>query len=417
MKKTFLNFFDFLGKELLNQTWFFLCLLILVSFFLRIWHLGAIKEPIFDEVYFVAFAKNYLTHVSFFDIHPPLGKLILAIGIKIFGDNQFGQRIMPAIFGTALIPLGYLAAKELMAKAKLNRAKIVGLFTALILTLDGMLLVYSRVGLMDIFLVFFIVLSFYLFLKFANTQKILYLFFSGVAVGLAASVKYNGALLILIFLIIILVRKIPFLKNLLYFVLFLGLVPIIIYLSFFLFNFPLNNQFLHEVLNWHIQSFNYNLTLTEGHPYASKWWGWFLLLRPIWLYFKDLNGQYIGVDGIGNPLLWWSAIVVLPLLIWGVFKRSKVNLIILSSFLIFCLFWAFFSRVLFQYHAIPAFTFLAFGIAYWLERLLQVKSGNILVAVYFLAVLAIFIYFLPIWMGLPISSANFYHHIWLKGWI
>lgn len=418
-KIKFKNILGFISKEILEQTWFFVILITLACFVIRIWQLAAIKDQIFDEVYFVEFAKNYLSGKTFFDIHPPLGKLILALGIKMF-SGQFGWRIMPAIFGTLLIPLGYLAAKELMmtsAKTNIKSAKIAGLFAALILAFDGMLLVYSRVGLIDIFLVFFVLLAFYLFLKFANTDKTIFIFLTGIALGLAASIKYIGSLIFLVFIVIIIVKKIKILKNLWRFFIFLIIIPITIYLSFFVFNFPLNSQFLSEVYNWHKQTFNYNLNLTEGHPYASKWWGWFLLFRPIWLYFKDSNGKYIGVIGMGNPLAWWSSIVVVPLLVWGSIKKSKKCIIILSSFLIFWLFWAFFSRVLFMYHAIPSFVFLALGTSLWLEKFSREKYGKILVSVYFTVLIVLFIYFLPIWIGSPISSVDFYHRIWLKGWI
>jgi len=287
----------------------------------------------------------------------------LALGIKIF-DAEIGWRIMPAIFGAALIPLGYLSGKELAGPPATpehsdgGRGKIVGIFTALIIAFDGMILVYSRLGLIDIFLSFFILLSFYGFLKFANSKKTIFLFLAGISLGLAASVKYIGALVLLIFLVIGIVKKVPFVKNLIKYFIFIVVLPAIIYIAFFLFNFPLNRQFIHELINWHYQSFNYNLHLSDGHPYASKWWGWFLLLRPIWLYFKDINNRFIGVVGLGNPLAWWSAIVVIPLLIWGAIKKSKTSIIILSSVLIFWLFWAPFSRVLFMYHAMPAFIFL-----------------------------------------------------------
>src|SRR3990172_10365852 len=145
MMKIFNGLYTKSVKILLDHTWIFILVLTVASLLLRLWHLGYIKDQIFDEVYFVTFAKNYLTHVEFFDIHPPLGKLIIATGIKIFGDTQFGWRIMPAIFGTLMIPLMYLSGKELINKTA-------GIFAAIILALDGLFLVYSRSGLIDIFL-------------------------------------------------------------------------------------------------------------------------------------------------------------------------------------------------------------------------------------------------------------------------
>ncbi|KKQ72894.1 MAG: Glycosyl transferase family 39, partial [Berkelbacteria bacterium GW2011_GWB1_38_5] len=307
----------FFQKYWINIT---LTFIIIASLLLRLWHLGRIGDQIFDEVYFVKFAQNYLTGTSFFDIHPPLGKLIIAFGLKLFGDTSFTWRLMPAIFGTLLIILGYFTGKELSSKR-------VGLFTASIMGLDGMLLVYSRTGLIDIFLVFFILFAFYIFLKYINTQKLIYLILAGIAVGLAASVKYIGALILIVFLVMIFTRHLSLRKNFWKYFIFLILVPLGIYLAFFLFNFGTNNLFA-QVWDWQMQSLNYNIGLKDTHPYGSKWWSWFLLLRPIWLYFKETNGQITGVDGIGNPLSWWSSIIVVPLLIWGVSQKYKNQLIV-----------------------------------------------------------------------------------------
>ncbi|KKQ74550.1 MAG: Glycosyl transferase family 39 [Berkelbacteria bacterium GW2011_GWB1_38_5] len=402
LKKKFQYVFD--------RPWIIISLIVVLSLSIRLWHLGAVKEQIFDEVYFITFAKNYLSNTPFFDIHPPLGKLILAIGIKIFNGSEFSWRIMPAIFGTGLIVLGYFTGKELAGK-------IVGIFTAIIISLDGMFLVYSRAGLIDIFMIFFILFSFYCFLKFANSQKILFLILAGLFLGMAASIKYIAAMVFLTFIVIGIVKKIPFKKYFLHYLLFLIFLPVIVYLSFFIFNFGINKSFFNQVIEWHIQSFKYNLYLTEGHPYGSRWWSWFLLLRPIWLYFKDVNGKYVGIDGIGNPLAWWSSIIVIPLLIWGIYKKKKSNVIILAAFLIFLIPWAFFKRVLFFYHAMPSFMFLSIGISLWLAELWRAKKGKLFVYLYFVILLALFIYFLPIWLAIPIEPALFYHRIWLKGWI
>lgn len=398
------SLFDFFKKPVVA-----VALLTVFSFVIRIVNIHKIGDMIFDEVYFVNFAKNYLNGVSFFDIHPPLGKLILAVSIKFFGDTSTGWRIMPAIFGTFTIPLAYITGKEFMNKN-------VGLLFATILSFDGMLLVYSRTGLIDIFLVFFILLTFYFLLKFINTNKTLFLILTGISLGLAASIKYIGGLMLLVVIFTLIIKKIAAKKNLLRLILCLVIVPGIIYIAFFLFNFY-DNKFFYKVYEWHLQSFNYNITLTDTHPYASKWWGWFLLMRPIWLYFQDVNGKLVGVDGIGNPILWWSSIAVVPLLIWGTFKKYKHQLIILVGFLIFLLFWAPFSRVLFFYHALPSFIFLSLGLAIWLERLSKIPYGKIYLLIFLILTVASFIFFLPIYIGTPLQSDAFYHRIWLKSWI
>ena len=69
----------------------------LVSLALRLFNLGTPKGFVFDEVYYVDGARDYLAHgveVSGDDpefvVHPPVGKWLIALGIKLFGDNEFG---------------------------------------------------------------------------------------------------------------------------------------------------------------------------------------------------------------------------------------------------------------------------------------------------------------------------------------
>ncbi|MFM8868696.1 MAG: phospholipid carrier-dependent glycosyltransferase, partial [Candidatus Nanopelagicus sp.] len=118
-----------------------------------------------------------------FVVHPPLGKWLIGLGIKIFGDNEFGWRIAAAIIGSASVLLIYLIANLLF------NSKFLSLTAAALLSLDGLHLVMSRVALLDIFLMFFILLTFYLLLK--NN-----LWLSGVAIGLAGSTKWSAFFLL-----------------------------------------------------------------------------------------------------------------------------------------------------------------------------------------------------------------------------
>jgi dolichyl-phosphate-mannose-protein mannosyltransferase len=72
-------------------------------------------ETYFDEIYYVRSAEQYLHfQVPYEWTHPPLGKLIIASGISVFGFNPFGWRIMGVIFATLMIPLIYVLGKKLL---------------------------------------------------------------------------------------------------------------------------------------------------------------------------------------------------------------------------------------------------------------------------------------------------------------
>ena len=108
----------------------------------------------FDEVYFARSAEQYL-HGQIPDerTHPPLGKLIQASGIAIFGETPFGWRIMGVIFGTLLVPLMYLIGKKLFG------TWIAGFSAAFLFTFDFMHFTMARIGTVDTYVVFFSLLS------------------------------------------------------------------------------------------------------------------------------------------------------------------------------------------------------------------------------------------------------------------
>ena len=112
---------------------------------------------IFDELYFANDAHNDILGRDYFDPEPPLAKLIIAIGIKLFGFNSFGWRLMPALFGTALIPLMYLLARQLLT------VRFFAIAAGVLTAFDGLTFVESRTAVIDIIPITLVVLAYLLF--------------------------------------------------------------------------------------------------------------------------------------------------------------------------------------------------------------------------------------------------------------
>ena len=94
----------------------------LAALFLRTWKLGSPKGFVFDEVYYAQNANSLLHHgveldpktgAAQFIVHPPVGKWIIALGIKVFGYHEFGWRISAALVGTASIVMIFYIARRL----------------------------------------------------------------------------------------------------------------------------------------------------------------------------------------------------------------------------------------------------------------------------------------------------------------
>ncbi|WEK14803.1 MAG: phospholipid carrier-dependent glycosyltransferase [Candidatus Microbacterium phytovorans] len=152
----------------------------IVAAVLRLWNLGHPHVLVFDETYYVKDAwsqwvlgypatwpeganelfvsgqTDVFTTDPSFVVHPPLGKFLIGIGMWIFGpESSFGWRISAALFGTGCVLLLYLLAKSMTGS-------IVFAGTASgLLAIDGLGIVLSRVSLLDIFLTFFVLLTFW----------------------------------------------------------------------------------------------------------------------------------------------------------------------------------------------------------------------------------------------------------------
>jgi len=148
-----------------------LCLILLCifAFSVRVYQVGEIKSYIFDEVYHSITAKLITrndprayewwnapiepnTAVDW--LHPPLAKYTQAIGMKFFGETPFGWRISSVLFGTGVI---YLTAE--LARF-LFKDKRIGLLAGFLASMDGLLLVQSRLAMNDIHVTFLLLLMF-----------------------------------------------------------------------------------------------------------------------------------------------------------------------------------------------------------------------------------------------------------------
>ena len=87
-------------------------------------------------------------------VQPPVGKLAIAVGEWIYGLNPLGWRVAPALFGTLAVFIMCRIAR------RLTRSTLLGCVAGLLLSLDGLEFVLSRTGILDIFLMFFVLAAF-----------------------------------------------------------------------------------------------------------------------------------------------------------------------------------------------------------------------------------------------------------------
>ena len=394
---------------------------------LRLWRLNLPKGYIFDEVYYAKNAASLITDgvelneqgESEFVVHPPLGKWLIGIGIKLFGNNEFGWRVIAALVGSASVLLIYLIVQRLFNSLFLSN------IAAALFALDGLHLVMSRVALLDIFLMFFILLAFYLILR--ND-----LWLSGVVIGLAAATKWS-AVFVIPFLILLTVNIgganfATWGKRFSQFV----LTPLGIYLlswSGWIISSKgwardSGSNLFSSLWNYHVEIMNFHRGLTEQHTYAANPWSWLVLGRPTSFYYetpKNCGAQSCSQEilAIGTPILWWAGIFAIAITV-GLFiaNKDRVSAFILAGIAGTYLPWFFIqNRTTFYFYAIAIFPFIVLALINVFNWALNNQINRKFIYGFVIGVGFNFIYFLPIFIGINIPYVDWLARMWLPSWV
>lgn len=354
------------------KDWGYILGISIISFISRYLFLASPEEMVFDEVYHARAAGEYLRGLHPFEwVHPPLAKLLISVGVNIFGLNSFGWRIMPVIFGTLFIPVMYIFGKSLFEK------RVAGILAATIIAVDGVFFVQSRTAMTNIFATFFQLTSimfFWLYVqsdfhKEKSVKKYTFFALSGLFISLALSTRWTsmGALAFILGSMIwykllfnitiddvvkvnltplfekINKKQIPFL---ILFSIFFVLLPAIVYIISYIPFLTLNHT-VQDIIDMQKGIYTYHKNLRDPHPYYSEWYTWPFLIRPTWYYFRDFkDGTMAGIIALGNPAIWWSSIFVTIFALYKAIKEKQANLLYTGlGFVILYLPWAVSPRI------------------------------------------------------------------------
>ena len=407
---------------------------------LRLWNLDSPKGKIFDEIYYATNAESLLqkgieidskTGLAQFIVHPPTGKWLIASGIKLFGYNEFGWRFAAAIVGSISIILMYFTAK------KLFNNKLLSVFATALISLDGLHLVHSRIALLDIFLLFFIQIA---VLAFLHSKY----WISALSLGLACSVKWSGLYVLIalaLYVLVLDIRRNRYLgsqfpiremirKSLFFRFLQFGIFPVVIYVaswfSWFVTNTGWDRNYssnpLFSLWHYHSEILNFHTKLTEEHPYSANPWSWLIQGRPTSFFYetpKSCGGASCSQEilALGTPILWWAATLALLVTIgYWVSKRdwqAEILLVVIGAS--YLPWFAIQERTMFSFYAVAFEPFLLLTLVYLLSKIVRYQRR---IAIIFTAIVLVnFLYFLPIFLGLPITYNSWSDRMWLPSWI
>jgi dolichyl-phosphate-mannose--protein O-mannosyl transferase len=386
------------------------------------------SQMIFDEIYYAKAAEQILARVEVTEerTHPPLSKLVIAAGIVLAGDTAVGWRIASAIAGTLLVLVVFQLALTLF------RDRFVASASALLVAVDGLIFVESRIAKPDIFLTLFLFGCYAAFWHYLrgrldepdrpSGRRVRWLYVAGVAAGCAIATKWTT---------VVPLATIPVMLALLggwghitlpradlrHVLLAFTLGPAVIYLLSYVPYFALGHG-VRDFVSQQASMYQFHASLTEGHPYQSRWWSWPLLIRPIWYeYYEAVPQVNRGILAIGNPVIWWASLPAFAIVaIRAVRTRALPETFLLVGFLISYVQFAFISRALFLYHFMPALPFLIMALAAGLARA-RARAGSGLILVLFTLAVGWFVAFYPVLSALPTASERLNRLMWFGSWI
>ncbi|MDQ3855706.1 MAG: phospholipid carrier-dependent glycosyltransferase, partial [Chloroflexota bacterium] len=421
--------------------------LFVLALLLFVPRLGAVSRYHYDEVYHVYTASEYVkgnrmayvwyghapvARGNYEWTHPPLGKLLIADSIIIFGDRPFGWRFASAFFGAIGVVVAYLLGLSVTGR------QAVGLITAGLLLLDGLYMVESRTGVLDIFLLVFTLsalLVLYRYLRAPALGARWWLLGLGTLVGLGIATKWNGVPPAGLIGLVVLWRtwtlwregrgaggdsqaRAASREHLFWAPVTMVLVPCAVYLlsyvPFFLTGHPWS-----EFLELQRRMLTYHSNVKATNPYHSEWWTWPLDLRPVLFYLtNETNGMRPRIYALGNPVLYWAFLPAVLAVAYRWWVRNRAGLVVLLiGFFGQWLPWALSPRLPYLYHFFPAVPFGCLAVAtamYWLWA-----SGGVWrkVAVgYGCTVVLAFLFLYPIFAGLPLTPKEFDLRMLLNSW-
>ncbi|GIJ00578.1 dolichyl-phosphate-mannose-protein mannosyltransferase [Sediminihabitans luteus] len=199
-------------------------------------------------------------------------------------------------------------------------------------------------------------------------------------------------------------------------------------------------QWLPEALRsfweYHVSMWNFHTGLVSDHPYKSEAYTWIVQWRPTSFYYQSYDGGtgtcgqdrcVEAITSLGNPLLWWlgalALVATIALLVR--FKDWRATAV-LSGFVAGWVPWLVVTdRTIFTFYSIAFTPWVVLAVVYVMAVAVERTEGRVVarawtrtaIAVVLALIVAVSVYFFPIWTGMQVPYDFWHQHMWLQSWI
>ena len=407
--------------------------------------LGEPRALMFDETYYAKDACWYVeaskqlceTGAEQTTVHPPLGKWLIGLGIKVFGYDSFGWRISAAVAGVGCVLLLFILGRILLAST------IGAVVAAGLLAIDPLSFVQARIAMLDVFVAFFGLAAFtFVVIDRAAAKRLRgasarpWLAGAGIAAGAAFASKWSGALVIAAVVALTLgwewgsrrrIASAPARRRAAPLLTWLVIAPLVTYALTYLGRFEGRllaapwgpESWFRQLWDRQLEMFHFHSTLEATHPYQSPPWSWPLLKRPVSYFFEAPGGDYREVLAVGSPLVWTAAFIAL---IWlavrwlGRRDSGAPEGVILAGFLFSWAPWLVLAgdrSAVFLFYMLPSVPFMCLAIGRAAARLVALKSGRPLVMAFAAGAVGVFVWLYPLLAAVAIPEEDWRNRIWI----
>ena len=428
----------------------------------------------FDEIYHARTGYEHAHGQSTYETtHPPLGKVFMSWCIRLMGMTPFAWRFAGALCGVLMIPAMYLLAKTLLG------GTFFPALCTLLLASDCMHFTQTRIATIDSFPVLFMMLMFLLMARWMKMSfyhqrlrdTFVPLALSGVFMGLAIASKWIGCYGAVGLAVLFFSRfyqlwrqsvyakahadedpafaraaalfKDRGLKTILACFVFFVFVPLAIYVASYIpylapyGGFKWNMATLRRLWDAQTLMLDYHANLVAEHYFASPWYEWPLIVKPMWYYQADFKspGMVSSILAFGNPAVWWTGLAgIVFVLAYSVYRNALPALgaidgredendrampIICVAFLSGYLPWVLVSRLTFIYHYFASVPWIIIATALGLKYLARRHKwlAYVLAGVLSIAAVVLFVAFYPLASGVEAPRAWCDAVSWFDGWM
>jgi dolichyl-phosphate-mannose--protein O-mannosyl transferase len=209
----------------------------------------------------------------------------------------------------------------------------------------------------------------------------------------------------------------------------------VIYTACYIPFFTLGHNFL-DMVALQTEMFNYHDHLVATHPYASSWWQWPILERPISYFYHDYRTGAATNDpaaccvaeilALPNPFVWWFGLLTVPLVgFYAWFERNRGYALLIVAYFLQWLPWIISPRIAFEYHFFPNLAIIVLCNAIVLQKAWNwIPSGatspfipRLSVGIYLAIVVWAFAFFYPVLAGTHVTWDAWHARMWIGRWI